>query len=190
MGRNGGGESVRSREFTSIRSFWCERPDPQARAAAECALGYIQCMRRLAAMAVLLASGCSSGDNRPGPSNDAGTGGGACTFSCLEASTSGLPLSRQVRIIIGSCAGADCHNMGAGGLQLSPGSEFGAIVGVPSVERPELLRVRPGDPLRSYVYLKVACDGGTTGSCMPPGGASPGVAQTFYDWIEAGAPTM
>ncbi len=147
-------------------------------------------MRRLAAVAALLAGGCSSADRTPSdPVGDAG-GGGTCVFSCLDGSTFGRPLSQRVRGILDSCAGADCHDIGAGQMRLAPGSEFDAMIGVPAVERPDLLRVRPGDPLQSYVYLKVACDGGTTGDCMPPGGAGPGVAQTFYDWIEAGAPTM
>ena len=77
-------------------------------------------------------------------------------------------------------------------MSIAPGREFDAIIGVRAVERPDLFRVQPGDPLLSYVYLKLSCDGGISGSCMPPGegGAPPGVAKTFYDWIEAGAPTM
>jgi hypothetical protein len=100
------------------------------------------------------------------------------------------PLAEQIRGTLDSCAGADCHDIGAGDMSIVPGSEFDAMIGVPAFERPDLLRVRPGSPLESYVYLKLRCDGGVTGSCMPPGGAGLGVASMFQQWIEAGAPTM
>jgi hypothetical protein len=149
-------------------------------------------MHRWAAVAALLACACSSGDHPPAAGGDsgAGPGGEVCAFSCLDASPSDLPLAQQVKGIVDSCAGADCHDIGAGDMRIAPGSEFNAMIGVQSFERPDLLRVRPGDPLQSYVYLKVRCEGGIEASCMPPGGAAPGVAQTFFDWIEAGAPTM
>ena len=52
-------------------------------------------------------------------------------------------------------------------------------------------RVLPGDPEHSYVYLKVACEGGITNACMPlSSGFDPRIKQMFHDWIEAGAPTM
>jgi hypothetical protein len=73
-------------------------------------------------------------------------------------------------------------------LGLSAGNVFAPLVNVPSWEVPSLLRVKPYDPARSYLYLKLACEGGIEGGCMPLGGTvSPTLLQAFHDWIEAGA---
>ena len=91
-----------------------------------------------------------------------------------------------------------CHGDGAGGLWLrfdvgGPGSErgdVGDVIGVPSTERPELWRVRPFDPERSYLMLKVAGDAGIDGDVMPVGnGPDPRIVSLVRAWIEAGAPT-
>jgi hypothetical protein len=108
------------------------------------------------------------------------------------SSPDAAPLALRVRGKIDQiCANADgCHGQGAGGMGLSGGAEFDAMINVPSTERPPMLRVKPGDPLQSYVYLKLWCDGGIDGGCMPlSSGSSAALAQLFHDWIEAGAPT-
>jgi hypothetical protein len=98
--------------------------------------------------------------------------------------------AEQVRGIVDQiCSNADgCHGQGAGGMSLSVGSEFASMIGVASSERPDLLRVHPGDPVASYVYLKLRCDGGIDGGCMPLGSPDPTLAPIFAAWIEAGAP--
>lgn len=74
---------------------------------------------------------------------------------------------------------------------LGPGFEFQQMVGVVSSEMPPMLRVAPGDPDHSYVYKKLACEGGITGACMPRDtGPNPTLARVFREWIEAGAPTQ
>ncbi len=74
-------------------------------------------------------------------------------------------------------------------MGLSPSDPFGAMINVASTEMPSLKRVLPGDPEHSYVYLKVACEGGIVNACMPlSSGFDPRVKQMFHDWIEAGAP--
>lgn len=90
------------------------------------------------------------------------------------------------------CSIADnCHGSGAGGMGLSPGHEFETMIGVTSFENPPMKRVVPGDPAQSYVYLKLACEGGIVGACMPYEATHyPELAQVFHDWIEAGAPTQ
>jgi hypothetical protein len=90
------------------------------------------------------------------------------------------------------CASTDgCHGQGAGDLPLGPGAEFTPLIDVASYEVPTLDRVLPGDPAHSYVYLKLQCEGGIQGGCMPADGPiSPKVVQSFHDWIEAGAPTQ
>jgi hypothetical protein len=84
----------------------------------------------------------------------------------------------------------ECHGSGWGGMSISPADPLKTLVNVPSTEAPSMMRVAPGDPIHSYVYLKLRCDGGIVGGCMPGGGntGDPVLAQLFYDWIEAGAP--
>jgi hypothetical protein len=114
------------------------------------------------------------------------------SVGCLVCSdaTEDLPAVVRVTGIIGQiCSKADnCHGSGAGEMGTSPGHEFGSLVGVVSYENPPMLRVAPGDPANSYVFLKLACDGGIVGACMPFGAYDPVMAQAFHEWIEAGAP--
>jgi hypothetical protein len=117
-------------------------------------------------------------------------GSGACLL-CVDAGYD-APLSVRVKGEIDLvCSNVDgCHGEGAGGMGLVPGNEFAPMIGVPSSEMPTLLRVRPGDPKDSYVYRKIACEGGIDGGCMPLGSKeNPQLAALFHDWIEAGAPT-
>jgi hypothetical protein len=153
-----------------------------------------------AACAALLLAGCSSQDAPAGPdAADLGLGtdsGGesGCLFFCPDDAPTDAPLAVLVRGRIDqTCfnSAEGCHGGGAP-MALSPGHEFDTMIDVRSTELPALLRVAPGDPLHSYVYLKVWCDGGLApdSSCMPLGQTpSPTLAQLFYDWIEAGAPT-
>ncbi len=119
---------------------------------------------------------------------DASDAGPPCLL-CNEAGFDG-PVAVHVRDVLDQvCGNVDgCHGAGVGNFPIVPGSEFDAMVNVPSFEEPSLDRVRPGDPARSYVFRKLACEGGIVLSCMPPGGAEPSMAQLFHDWIEAGAP--
>ncbi len=85
-----------------------------------------------------------------------------------------------------------CH-IGAGapqGLQLDAGHSYGLLVGVPSTEQPNVLRVAPGDPDSSYIVRKLQGSSGITGQQMPFGG--PYLPQSTIDvirqWITAGAP--
>jgi len=76
------------------------------------------------------------------------------------------------------------------GMDLSAGAAYGEIVNVPSAEQPALDRIEPGDPDRSYMYLKVTGDPSISGGQMPLGG--PPLDQERLDllrgWIETGAP--
>ncbi|PWB77723.1 MAG: hypothetical protein C3F15_02665 [Holophagae bacterium] len=91
-----------------------------------------------------------------------------------------------------SCARSGCHagSSPAQGLNLSVGQTYTNIVGVASHEQPSLNRVEPGDPQRSYLYLKVIGDPSISGSQMPRGG--PPLSQAEIDllssWILSGAP--
>jgi hypothetical protein len=147
------------------------------------------------ALALVLETACSSPQASPSTdggddASDAGTP--ACGFLCGDGpGVSDAAPAEQVRGIVDQiCSNADgCHGSGvAGGMPLSVGNEFASMINVASTERPELLRVRPGDPLASYVYLKLRCDGGIDGGCMPLGSPDPSLAPIFAAWIEAGAP--
>jgi hypothetical protein len=154
-------------------------------------------------------TGCSSSNPAgPDPGDDAGpvrdatsldaTSDGAPTdrlgtddsLGCLTCPTDAVdeapPAVRVKGIIDQVCSSVDgCHGSGAGGMGLSVGHEFATLIGAESSENPPMLRVAPGDPDHSYVYLKLQCN---AFGCMPPNGFEPTYAQVFHDWIEAGAP--
>ena len=95
--------------------------------------------------------------------------------------------------IFASCGGGsgetNCHSTGAGGTYLTLGAD-GDVVDVPSSENPTMLRVRPGDPARSYLYVKLLDAGDYDGGRMPPGGPyDPRLPPFIASWIEAGAPS-
>jgi hypothetical protein len=116
----------------------------------------------------------------------------ACLFVCGDAADD-EPLALQVKGKIDQiCSNVDgCHGAGAGMMGLTPGNEFLPMINVVSFEMKPMLRVAPGDPADSYVYKKLACEGGIEGGCMPLStGFDPKLARLFHDWIEAGAPTQ
>jgi hypothetical protein len=156
-------------------------------------------VRALVASLAFAVAGCGS-PSTPGEPSDAGGPDAerADVTNCLtcgqdaafpgDASTAELVKVKIDQI----CANPDgCHGIGAGNMGLSPGHEFDTMIDVTSWENPPMKRVLPFDPLESYVYLKLWCDGGIDGGCMPLStGPSPELAQLFHDWIEAGAPTQ
>jgi len=88
---------------------------------------------------------------------------------------------------------ASCHE-GAGasrGLVLADAdAAYAALVGKPSVERPETFLVAGGDSARSYLVRKLLGAPGIVGDRMPPPDAAPLDAATLRriaDWIDDGA---
>lgn len=84
-----------------------------------------------------------------------------------------------------------CH-IGANapeGLQLDQAHSFALLVGVPSAEKPGVLRVSAGDPTDSYIIQKLQNSNGIVGAQMPFGG--PYLPQSTIDvikqWITNGA---
>jgi hypothetical protein len=144
-------------------------------------------VRPAAVLVAAAAIGCSSPPQSPTDAPADGSAGGDC-FGCVDASVE-IPLTVQVRGVLDTtCAADGCHLMGAGNLAISPGAEFTQLVDVFCSEVPGVLRVKPGDPAQSYVYWKLACEGGIEGGCMPLGGhLDPTLVRAFHDWIEAGA---
>lgn len=87
-----------------------------------------------------------------------------------------------------------CHtNVGrapAGGLNLTAGNSYAALVGVPSVERPGVLRVSAGDPENSYLIHKIEGRPTIVGLRMPfigPPFLTEGQILVIKRWIELGA---
>ena len=74
-------------------------------------------------------------------------------------------------------------------LILTTGVAYTNIVGVPSVEMPQLSRVQSGDFTNSYLYRKIIGQG-ITGDRMPQTGPALTAAQMklVRDWIRRGAP--
>lgn len=96
----------------------------------------------------------------------------------------------KVAIVLRGCDGVEsCHGQSAAGLTFPPGDEAVNLVGVPSTEMPDVLRVAPFDPDHSYLYAKTELDGSIDGSRMPQGAAfDPRLPALVHAWIEAGAP--
>ena len=98
----------------------------------------------------------------------------------------------QAQVFGPICSG--CHN-GAGtslpGVQnlTSAAATYAALVNVASIEQPNLLRVKPGDPTDSYVIHKIEGLAGITGARMPFGGPylSTATMDQIESWIAAGA---
>jgi hypothetical protein len=90
------------------------------------------------------------------------------------------------QLLTGNCAG--CHPPNQN-LDLTAGHVFANIVNVKSREVPSLLRVKPGDPAKSYLYQKVTQARPMVGVRMPKDG-QPLTADeitTLRVWIEQGA---
>ena len=81
-------------------------------------------------------------------------------------------------------AGADAPH----GLRLDAADSYALLVGVPSVEVPDLLRVKPGDPDNSYIIQKLEGHA-AVGARMPLGGPylSSDVVAVIRQWITDGA---
>lgn len=102
-------------------------------------------------------------------------------------------------ILQNTCESFLCHGgrLPKGNMKLVAGEEYHALVGVPSDEAPDVLRVKPGDPDHSYMYAKLTGQQealGGSGDRMPAGEAL--IAPPLPDdeialirtWIEEGAP--
>src|SRR5580693_5992197 len=75
------------------------------------------------------------------------------------------------------------------GLRLDAADSYNLLVGVPSTEVPALLRVKPGDPVNSYIIQKLQGHA-AVGAQMPFGGPylSADTIAFIQQWITNGAP--
>jgi hypothetical protein len=83
-----------------------------------------------------------------------------------------------------------CHVGGGApeGLRLDAADSYNLLVGVPSTEVPSLLRVKPGDPVNSYIIQKLQGHA-AVGAQMPYGGPylSADTIAFIQQWITNGA---
>jgi hypothetical protein len=136
----------------------------------------------LASLLTMLAASCLEGDDTGGEPTVA-------RFSEINAD-----------IFEAKCTFA-CHSGGefaAGGFDMQA-DPYGALVGAPATasecEDGAMMRIAPGEPDASLVYLKIVAKmNGTAAPCgeeMPPGDDQPGLtpdeAERLRSWIEAGA---
>ena len=94
----------------------------------------------------------------------------------------------------GRAACTTCHNARGraftAGLDLTAGISYVSLVGVPSVERPSLMRVAPGNPDASYIVHKLEGGPNIVGVRMPRGTGpflTEGQMVVIRRWIENGA---
>ena len=131
---------------------------------------------------------------------DGNVGSSSSTSAAVNNSSGGnaVTLSQlQAQVFTPICSG--CHT-GIGsalpGVQnLTAGHTYGSIVGVPSIEQPSLLRIKPNDPNNSYLIRKIEGAPGISGSRMPFGcgsSSNPCLDQTtinqIIEWVNEGAP--
>lgn len=144
---------------------------------------------RLKGWAALLLAGCAAGcagngqglDQNGQPISAGGSPGGPITADFQ---------SIQDNVFTPICS--KCH-IGAGapeGLQLDAAHSYNLLVGVPSVEQPALLRVKPGDPDNSYMVRKIEGLSGITGGQMPlmETPLPQATIDAIRQWITNGAP--
>jgi hypothetical protein len=89
---------------------------------------------------------------------------------------------------------SQCH-IGASapfGLQLDAAHSYNLLVGVPSAEQSNLLRVKPGDPDNSYMVHKIEGAAGIVGGRMPLGETPlpQATIDAIRQWIANGAPNV
>jgi hypothetical protein len=110
------------------------------------------------------------------------------------SATTGVSFSENVQpIFTQHCAVVGCHVPGnpPEGQILAAGFAYSSIVNVPSMEVPADLRVDPGNPSQSYLYLKITAQQ-SVGSYMPPASTNDVLSAadkaTIMNWIAQGAP--
>jgi hypothetical protein len=100
--------------------------------------------------------------------------------------------SIQDRVFTPYCAVRGCH-VGSGGealLNLEAGVAWRSLVDRPSTQMPDLSRVEPGAPERSYLVLKLAEGSAIVGEPMPRRNQrlpEPAI-DVIRAWISRGAP--
>jgi hypothetical protein len=136
---------------------------------------------------VLLAACAGNGEGLDANGNPIGSGGSMSTPLSADFE------SIQENIFTPICS--VCHAGGSApeGLRLDAANSYGLLVGVPSTEVPSIMRVKPGDPVNSYIIQKLQGHA-AVGAQMPDGcpTTQPCLTATqigfIQQWITNGAP--
>jgi len=103
--------------------------------------------------------------------------------------------SIQKKIFDESCDAPSCHGSGRkGDLSLVAGNSFGQLVGVRSTADkknfPSFLRVKPGNPDSSFLFIKIIAPDTNQGELMPKGAdkLTQNSIGAIRQWILNGAP--
>lgn len=136
-----------------------------------------------ALLAAAVLPGCAGNGKGLDANGNPTSGGGGSTPLTADFQ------SIQVNVFSAICI--RCHIGGSApqGLQLDADHSYAMLVGVPSNEQPNILRVAAGDPDSSYIIRKLEGAAGISGERMPLGG--PYLDQATIDvirqWITNGA---
>jgi hypothetical protein len=138
--------------------------------------------------AVWLAACAGNGNGLDANGNPIGAGGSSSPPGGGGGVTADFQ-SIQDNIFTPICT--QCH-IGASapqGLQLDAAHSYDLLVGVPSTEKPAVLRVEAGDPTSSYIIQKLTGAPGIVGNQMPLGQSPLPAAQitAIQQWIANGA---
>jgi chitinase len=110
------------------------------------------------------------------------------------AGTTGAPVTLSAGVqplFTANCTNAGCHGRvnPKEGLDLRAGKSYSDLVGVPSAQCSNRMRVSAGNSAASYLVDKLTGTSLCSGSKMPKSGSlSPAEIQTVIDWIDLGAP--
>jgi hypothetical protein len=147
-------------------------------------MAFVQSNRSVAPLAAALLAACNgSGAGLDANGNPIVPGGGSTDPLTADFK------SIQDNVFTPICT--KCH-IGAGapqGLQLDEAHSYALLVGVPSTEQPNVLRIMAGDPDSSYLIQKIEGVASISGARMPFGG--PYLPQSTIDvirtWVTNGA---
>jgi hypothetical protein len=142
--------------------------------------------------------GATGGGGHGGAGTTGGQGQGGAPAGCAQP----VAFADVQATVLGGCSGfgpMSCHTKSpfGGGLDLTQGHAWGALVGVPSHADPAIVRVKPGDLASSLLWRKLTNDlpaDGSLGQPMPKGEAMAWkeLPQNKMDavrcWILEGAP--
>jgi hypothetical protein len=146
-------------------------------------LSAVPLSRALIGAALLLVAACNgNGEGLDANGQPLGSGSGMVPLSADFASI-------QANIFTPICS--VCHIGGGApeGLRLDAADSYNLLVNVPSTEVPSVLRVKPGDPVNSYIIQKLQGHA-AVGAQMPLGGPylSADTIAFIQQWITNGAP--
>ena len=122
-----------------------------------------------------------------------------CALACTSGGSSDAPVAAKFSSIQGkvfdkSCSAPSCHGSGKkGGLSLTRDSSFSQLVGAAGIldnkHTPPFLRVRPGSPDSSLLFIKITNPDTSEGEIMPKGSdkLSQNKIDAIRQWILEGA---